>query len=225
MSNTAPSRAEPVVVFPLGRWCPPQETSQPHPPHWYWQEPDITYPVVNHLATDDLVMKEAQASARMLEWHWPNSHSKHHEHSTICLQRVAQEQNGPNCVIFSKFEEIILFVIQHFDLVIHDMIYDTMKKSLNFLNLHQNFSDVQQNTDGVVQHNTGIHWCTVTVRWLQHQQGSFCVWGHIGPHTLYFFISCGHRTSKFHKFPRVWTHDQESAMVHQPTMVVPIIRE
>ena len=34
MSNTAPSRADPVVVFPLGRWCPPQETSQPHPPHF-----------------------------------------------------------------------------------------------------------------------------------------------------------------------------------------------
>ena len=33
MSNTAPSRADSVVVFPLGRWCPPQETSQPHPPH------------------------------------------------------------------------------------------------------------------------------------------------------------------------------------------------
>ena len=32
MSNNAPSRADPVVVFPLGRWCPPQETSQPHPP-------------------------------------------------------------------------------------------------------------------------------------------------------------------------------------------------
>ena len=32
MSNTAPSRADPVVVFPLGWWCPPQETSQPHPP-------------------------------------------------------------------------------------------------------------------------------------------------------------------------------------------------
>ena len=29
MSNTAPSRADPVVVFPLGRWWPPQETSQP----------------------------------------------------------------------------------------------------------------------------------------------------------------------------------------------------
>ena len=28
MSNTAPSRA----VFPLSRWCPPQKTSQPHPP-------------------------------------------------------------------------------------------------------------------------------------------------------------------------------------------------
>ena len=32
MPNTAPSRADPVVVFPLSRWCPPQETSQPHPP-------------------------------------------------------------------------------------------------------------------------------------------------------------------------------------------------
>ena len=32
MSITAPSRADPVVVFPLGRWCPPEETSQPHPP-------------------------------------------------------------------------------------------------------------------------------------------------------------------------------------------------
>ena len=32
MSNIAPSRADPVVDFPLCRWCPPQETSQPHPP-------------------------------------------------------------------------------------------------------------------------------------------------------------------------------------------------
>ena len=32
MSNTALSRADPVVVFPLCRWCPPQQTSQPHPP-------------------------------------------------------------------------------------------------------------------------------------------------------------------------------------------------
>ena len=32
MSNTAPSRADPVVVFPLSRWCPSQETSQPHQP-------------------------------------------------------------------------------------------------------------------------------------------------------------------------------------------------
>ena len=32
MSNTAPSRADPVVVFALSQWCPPQETSQPHPP-------------------------------------------------------------------------------------------------------------------------------------------------------------------------------------------------
>ena len=37
MSNTAPSRADPVVVFPLGRRCPPQETSQPHPPP-YWDQ-------------------------------------------------------------------------------------------------------------------------------------------------------------------------------------------
>ena len=45
MSNTAPSRADPMVVFPLSRWCPPQETSQPHPPpssfrgvnfYWIW---------------------------------------------------------------------------------------------------------------------------------------------------------------------------------------------
>ena len=32
-SSTAPSRDDPVVVFPLCQWCPPQETSQPHPPH------------------------------------------------------------------------------------------------------------------------------------------------------------------------------------------------
>ena len=30
--STAPSRADPVVVSPLCRWCPPQETSQPPPP-------------------------------------------------------------------------------------------------------------------------------------------------------------------------------------------------
>ena len=33
MPNTAPSRADPVVIFPLSRWCPPQETSQPHSSH------------------------------------------------------------------------------------------------------------------------------------------------------------------------------------------------
>ena len=39
MSNTAPSRADPVVVFPLSQWCPPQETSQPHPPHpMLWED-------------------------------------------------------------------------------------------------------------------------------------------------------------------------------------------
>ena len=32
ISNTASSKADPVMVFPLGRWCPPWETSQPHPP-------------------------------------------------------------------------------------------------------------------------------------------------------------------------------------------------
>ena len=32
-SQTLPlSRADPVVVFPLCWWCPPQESSQPHPP-------------------------------------------------------------------------------------------------------------------------------------------------------------------------------------------------
>ena len=57
MSNTAPSRADPVVVFPLGRWCPPQETSQPHPPrqwcsHWSlgmdkWFHPIFTGHVID----------------------------------------------------------------------------------------------------------------------------------------------------------------------------------
>ena len=43
MSNTAPSRADPVVVFPLGRWCPPQETSQhPPPPRWRWVKGEQT---------------------------------------------------------------------------------------------------------------------------------------------------------------------------------------
>ena len=32
MSDTAPSRADPVVVFSLGRWYSLQESSQPHPP-------------------------------------------------------------------------------------------------------------------------------------------------------------------------------------------------
>ena len=43
MSNTAPSRADPVVVFPLGRWCPPQETSQPHPPHAKYREVPVEW--------------------------------------------------------------------------------------------------------------------------------------------------------------------------------------
>ena len=42
MSNAAPSRADPVVVFPLGRWCPPQETSQPHPSHT-WGRKSTTF--------------------------------------------------------------------------------------------------------------------------------------------------------------------------------------
>ena len=49
MSNTAPSRADPVVVFPLGRWCPPQETSQPHPPpdvfHEIFEEQEACRPI------------------------------------------------------------------------------------------------------------------------------------------------------------------------------------
>ena len=65
MSNIAPSRADPVVVFPLSRWCPPQETSpnpldqmkHMHPEHisiesftmmdllWFEHGQVITYPV------------------------------------------------------------------------------------------------------------------------------------------------------------------------------------
>ena len=41
MSNTAPSRADPVVDLLLGRWCPPQETSQPHPPQALVKDRDI----------------------------------------------------------------------------------------------------------------------------------------------------------------------------------------
>ena len=43
MSNTAPSRADPVVVFPYSRWCPPQETSQPHPPQGDREDIFITH--------------------------------------------------------------------------------------------------------------------------------------------------------------------------------------
>ena len=32
VSQNGQTPGDPVVVFPLGRWCPPQETSQPHPP-------------------------------------------------------------------------------------------------------------------------------------------------------------------------------------------------
>ena len=47
MSNIAPSRADPMVVFPRGRWCPPQETSQPHPPHGPIRH-DTTYSKARH---------------------------------------------------------------------------------------------------------------------------------------------------------------------------------
>ena len=49
MPNTAPSRAAPVVVFPLSRWCPPQE---PHSPIWVrWRRYDclvswFCYPLI-----------------------------------------------------------------------------------------------------------------------------------------------------------------------------------
>ena len=52
MSNTAPSRADPVVVFPLGRGCPPQETSQSHPPSHYNESSLLRllhWQVVNHI--------------------------------------------------------------------------------------------------------------------------------------------------------------------------------
>ena len=54
-STTAPSRADPVVVFPLCRWCPPQETSQPHPPHQVltslplFSGPHVTFSTTYHL--------------------------------------------------------------------------------------------------------------------------------------------------------------------------------
>ena len=50
MSNTAPSRADTVVVFPLGRWCPPQETSQPHPPQLSCWAFRIFYDMTRHIS-------------------------------------------------------------------------------------------------------------------------------------------------------------------------------
>ena len=59
--NTAPSRADPVVVFPLCWWCPPQETSQSCLPNFsqvcsandapIWSRGRVWWVVSRHTAT------------------------------------------------------------------------------------------------------------------------------------------------------------------------------
>ena len=77
MSNTAPSRADPVVVFPLGRWCPPQETSQPHPPpcqgHGWGQS--LKSQLGSHILSSHILLVPCQSTLSLLlpyrqNWHF-----------------------------------------------------------------------------------------------------------------------------------------------------------
>ena len=55
-SSTAPSRTDPLLVFPLSWWCPPQETSQPHPPQMIWV--NTWHHSINSLRPSDTYMHQ-----------------------------------------------------------------------------------------------------------------------------------------------------------------------
>ena len=91
MSNTAPSRADPVVVFPLSRWCPPQETSQPHPPHSIIG----TLPEMPLSLEKDTLLHHMDS--KQLQYHGsPASGSRHNvSHGTVHTSPLDQMLTGP----------------------------------------------------------------------------------------------------------------------------------
>ena len=80
-SSTAPSRADPVVVFPLCRWCPQQETSQPTHPicHSELREETEQHQLVFHIFL-------------FLSWYFDNKRrfcSVEHIHYTVWQQPLS----------------------------------------------------------------------------------------------------------------------------------------
>ena len=80
MSNTAPSRADPVVVFPFGRWC--LITLQ-----WYWQTSSAPSGIDRHHRTPVV-----QTDIITLLWYWQtSSHScgtDRHHHTPVVLTDI-----------------------------------------------------------------------------------------------------------------------------------------
>ena len=69
MSDTAPSKADPVVVFPLFRWCPPQQTSQPHPPPERERERTRTRERERGLGLNNILLLSSSSQQQL--WYWP----------------------------------------------------------------------------------------------------------------------------------------------------------
>ena len=65
MSNIVPPIADPVMVFPLSRWCPPQETSQPNPPHFH-QKATMSYNI-SYITPKNVIWKNVIGI-----FHYPN---------------------------------------------------------------------------------------------------------------------------------------------------------
>ena len=74
MSNTASSRADPVVVFPLGRWCPPQETSQPPPPPKCYTSRDHSWYGLSQW--EEALLCNASLLLCNASTHWPSPYPK-----------------------------------------------------------------------------------------------------------------------------------------------------
>ena len=95
MSNTAPSRADTVVVFPLGRWCTPQETSQPHPPPSWWRVDSIhkrpvmqkTFPrhdiIMNSCETQPIFASNFQDHVSIINTLFPRYGDSHAKDKTV----------------------------------------------------------------------------------------------------------------------------------------------
>ena len=116
MSNTAPSRAEPVVVFPLGRWCPPQETSQPHPPQWTDMQMDVSHDfqlaadirLTSHKIKSNLVVSKIRQIFKILCFRSETWHKKKYIITVLWIYSIYMK-----LYFNSKWGDMTLFHLKH----------------------------------------------------------------------------------------------------------------